>query len=1212
MAIKHLFDPGKDIYRTIEKVITYNASQEARLKAEISEYIVTESIEEQFEKLLGRMQLAMDVGGENEVGVWVAGFYGSGKSSFTKYLGLALDEKVEVDGVRFLRHLQDRLNRPQTKALLTTVANRFPAAVVLLDLASEMLAGATMEDVSTVLYYKVLQWAGYSQNLKVAALERKLQKDGRYDEFKQRIQDDLGVSWSEVQNDPLVIDSLIPELAHDLYPQLFRSAAAFSTETGDIVRFENDRVKEMIEIAREVTGKQYIIFIVDEVGQYVASRPNLILNLDGLAKNLKSIGGGKVWIVGTAQQTLTEDDPRAALNSPELYKLKDRFPIQIELESSDIKEICYRRLLGKSPEGERTLGALFDRHGQALRHNTKLQDARYYDADFDRTTFVNLYPFMPAHFDVLLHLLGALAKSTGGIGLRSAIKVVQDILVEGPDGQTPVADHEVGWLATTVTLYDALHQDIRRAAPSIHKAVEKVRIRFHDSAIHQEVAKTVAVLQILGNMPVTAQNIAGLMHPDIAAPSRREQIDAAIRELIAEPLVPFGEQDGNLSFFSEKLNDIDQERAQIPLRSTDTRRIQNEALREAFSPLPTTRLQNTLAVTAGLKVMSGSSTTSLAGEREPVQLVVEFVAPQDYDTARARLVDEARQRNAQSTIFLLGRSIPDIEERVAEIYRCQEIVHRYRNDPDQEVREYCASQTDRAVRLGREIEHLIKRQLGQGSFIFRGPITAADSLDHDVLEAAKKLLAQDVAEQVFDRYKEAPIRAETVLAEKFLRAPTLKAITTAIDPLGLVVISGATPKIKTDHKALISIRDYIDKNGTVDGKRLSDYFGNAPFGWSPDTLRYLVAALLVGGEISLKVSGRDVTVNGQQALDALRTNNSFKTVGVTLRDSKPSMEVLARAADRLRELTGEDVIPLEVDISKAATRHFPALQLRYGPLAEKLDRLDLPSGDMVRSLTRELAEVLQTDGSDAPKRLGGELSSLYEGLKWAAEADRALQNGLEATVRDLQEYRREILALPDSGIPGQLRSALADELTQIGERLSRDNFHQHAADLNSALTRIKTRTREAVGTLASAQQATVKEAQQELQRVSGWSELTQAEQAGELAQLESVLVQPTADLRGLRQLMNQDYTIQSRASMLKRRVEQLGHDRQLARLKDERDRAIKDGKPKLSRTVSIPGVITEVRQVDELIQQLQALKTELNVYSDIEVTISIEEAAHAR
>jgi effector-binding domain-containing protein len=79
MQIKSLFDPSKDIYRNIEKVITYTASQEVRLKAEITEYIVTESIEDQFERLLTKMQQAMDVGGENEVGVWVSGFYGSGK-----------------------------------------------------------------------------------------------------------------------------------------------------------------------------------------------------------------------------------------------------------------------------------------------------------------------------------------------------------------------------------------------------------------------------------------------------------------------------------------------------------------------------------------------------------------------------------------------------------------------------------------------------------------------------------------------------------------------------------------------------------------------------------------------------------------------------------------------------------------------------------------------------------------------------------------------------------------------------------------------------------------------------------------------------------------------------------------------------------------------------------------------------------------------------
>ncbi|HPB76381.1 MAG TPA: BREX system P-loop protein BrxC, partial [Chromatiaceae bacterium] len=413
MTIRALFDPSKDIYRTIEKVITYDSAQERRLKAEISEYVVTESIEEQFRKLLDRMHLAMETGGENEIGVWVSGFYGSGKSSFTKYLGLAFDDRCTIDGTPFIKHLQDRLHQPQTKALLGTVAQRFPAAVVMLDLASEMLAGATMEDVTTVLYFKVLKWAGYSDNLVVADFERHLERDGRLAELETRIASQFpGRTWADVHNSPLLVSALLPRIAHEFYPELFTTPTAFMAEMKGWTKSQDQQIQEMLAIVRAKSGKQNILFIVDEVGQYVAARDNLILNLDGLAKNLKRLGDGKVWIIATAQQTLTEDDPRAALNSDKLFKLKDRFPIQIDLESSDIKEICYRRLLGKSPAGETELGKLFNAHGQALRHHTQLDDAKFYDADFSPASFTNLYPFLPAHH--LQHL--------GEVG---AVRIVQ-------------------------------------------------------------------------------------------------------------------------------------------------------------------------------------------------------------------------------------------------------------------------------------------------------------------------------------------------------------------------------------------------------------------------------------------------------------------------------------------------------------------------------------------------------------------------------------------------------------------------------------------------------------------------------------------------------------------------------------------------------------------------------------------------------------------
>jgi hypothetical protein len=1209
-TIRSLFDPARAIDRTIEKVITYDISQAARLKTEISEYIVTDSIETQLLKLLEAISAAIDAGDANgaemliEIAVWLSGFYGSGKSSFSKYLGLAFDDRCRIDGLPFLKHFQDRLNRPQTKALLATVTKRFPAAVVMLDLASEMLAGATMEDVSTVLYFKVLQWAGYSRNLKVAAFERQVEQDGRTQELHERLAADLpGATWAHIQNNPLAIDALIPKIAHAMYPTLFPDGRAFSSSTEGYFQFEDQRVQEMIDIVRARSGKPNVIFIIDEVGQYVGSRDNLILNLDGLAKNLKRLGRGRVWLIATAQQTLTEDDPRAAINSDKLYKLKDRFPIQIDLESSDIKEICYRRLLGKSPAGDAVLDTLFDAHGQALRHNTKLQDAKYYDADFSKDSFIKLYPFLPAHFDILLHLLGALAKSTGGIGLRSAIKVIQDVL-KGEGGSKAMADQPIGWLATTVTLYDELEKDIRRAFTSIHQAVGKIQIRFPDSPLHQDIAKSVAVLQILGNLPVSVQNVASLMHPSVTAPSLLDAVRQAVDDMLGDVHVPLGEKDGRLVFLSEKLRDIEQERGAIALRTVDVKRIFNDALRESYDPLPRVSLHGTMAVATGLKVQDGSAIASLAGEQNTIQTVVELVPAGDYEAAKTRMLDDSRSRAGRNIIGLLARSNPDLGDLANDIYRCQRIAELHRNEPDQEVKDYCTGQLDRAAKLATQLRSKIKQTLQAGSFVFRGQATAVSALDADLLSAAKKLLA-DVADQVFDRYVEAPVRAGTDTAEKFLKVANPAAIGSSLDPLGLVQTVAGRASFKTDHKAMISIRDYIDKRGTIDGKRLLDDFGNDPFGWSPDTTRYILAAMLMAGEIKLKVSGREVTAAGQQAIDALKTNNAFKHIGVALRDERPSIETLGRAAERLTELVGDMVIPLEQEIGKAAAKHFPRFQHDYGSLAEKLDGIGLAGGERIRTLNQDIADVLFTDASDAPQRLGAETSALYDNLTWALDVKRALDNGLDATLRDLQAHRRDIDALPDTGVPGELRRELAEDLETLSERLGKEDFYKHATDFNSQLTHVKARVRDAVIRLSEQQRLRLKEGVEDLQRIPEWEELTQEERGNVVARLDRLALTGTPDLAGLKKLLARDYDINSTLEDLKRFIQRDGQERVRQRVEDERADYVEKGPGKLTKSIAVPLNIRSAADLDALILELQAIKAQLGLYAGLDIRITL-------
>ncbi|WP_419206703.1 BREX system P-loop protein BrxC [Photobacterium leiognathi] len=1204
--IRTLFDVTKGLDRRIEKVITYGSNNEQNLKAEISEYVVTDHLCESMHELLERMQTAMNSNDENEIGVWVSGFYGSGKSSLSKYIGMALDDQITIEGVPFLQHFSDRIRDVRTKALLNTVAKRFPASVVMVDLASEQSAGASMEDVATVLYNKVLKWAGYSRNLKVASFERRLKKDGRYEEFEALFSEMLdGETWDNYQDDPSVVDFIVPELAHQMYPKFWPHSDSFKTDHEEIVFTVEQQAQEIIDIVRETSEKEYCIFIFDEIGNYVGPREKLIFKLQGFAQIIKQLGKGKVWLFGTAQQTLAEDDKSAALNSPELYKLIDRFPIDIRLKSSDIKEICYLRLLGKSAAGEEHLKSLFQNHGQSLRHSTKLEGNKFYEADVDEKAFVNLYPFLPAHFELLLNLLGVLAKSTGGIGLRSAIKVVHDVLVEGAADQLPIADQNIGWLASSVTLYDALEKDIGVAFATKHKAVARLQqSNWFESETHWGVAKTVALLEILNNLPITRNNVAALMHSDVTAQSQKDSINQAIEDLINDPKVPLAEKDGELCFFSERLNDIEQERHQLRLPSVELRKITSNALKEVMSPLPSVSLNGSLSVQTGIKYHNDSGVVAqLNGDRNSIQTIIEFVSPTDFEASRTRLVDASRHNT--SDIYLLARTAPDVDDLINETHRCQEIASRYRNEAEKEIKDYCKAQNDRAINLIEQIQTKLRRSLVNGEFIFRGNASAVEGHNQELLEANKKHLL-DAAKQVFDRYQEAPIRVNTNIAEKFMRADNLSVITSDIDPLGLVIKSGGSYNINENHQAITSIKDYIETRGGVDGKVLSDYFARPPFGWSQDTLRYLISAMFVGGIVKFKVSGTELTSSGQKAIEAIKSNNTFKNIGVNVRDDKPSMEVLMSASLRLTELTGMDVFPMEDDISKAAVKYFNKAQHDFGSLAEKLRSMGVPGSDRADSLSQDLADMLLSDCSEAPQRLGAEESQVFKSLQWATAVQLSFKQGLDVTLRALKSLIEAIDGLPSSGIPGQLKTDVAEEVSVFADQIKKSDFYEHSADFNSTFTRLKSSVSSAVGSLQVEQEKRVEQAQAEVANHIDWHELTQDEKDLELKRFDNLVTQASQDINGLKQLLSQEYNISQKLKEVNASVSQKAQVKRAQRVAEEKAKYQNEGKVKVERKVTIPKRVTQKAELDQLIQILLQLKGDLELNSEIEIHLDFE------
>ena len=163
--IRDLFD--QDINRRIEKVIQYQTKQDELLRQEVAEYVATDAVQGNLERLLDRIDDGFSAASGAEIGVWVSGFYGSGKSSFTKYFGYALDSGVTLGAESFRVTYKNRLTNHPLAQRLETVATRHDPVVILLDLSVDAIARNNTMSVSSVVFSRVLTWAGYSKDPKL-------------------------------------------------------------------------------------------------------------------------------------------------------------------------------------------------------------------------------------------------------------------------------------------------------------------------------------------------------------------------------------------------------------------------------------------------------------------------------------------------------------------------------------------------------------------------------------------------------------------------------------------------------------------------------------------------------------------------------------------------------------------------------------------------------------------------------------------------------------------------------------------------------------------------------------------------------------------------------------------------------------------------------------------------------------------------------------
>lgn len=1184
-TIKSLFDENLTFERRVEKVITFSNRREDILKNEARDYVLTDNLTSEYERLLNFFDDAQSGNGSPDCCTWLSGFYGSGKSSFAKYFGLCFDPGSKVGGQPFHELFTARFESNTLRQRIKVLTQKYNTAVFLLDLAAQGVAGANNTPISTLLFDQVCAWAGYPSDRKVADLTARLELDGHLDAFKTKVSEISGISYEELIDQPIVLIQVASVLAHEYYPQIWKSEEAFMMASSISTVNDQDRVRQMLDLIEKKTETRRVLFIIDEVGHFLSNNQNLINNLDGLAKNLKEVGEGRAWMIATAQQTIPKTGP--------LFGLLDRFPIKIDLKASDIREITHKRLLKKSADGVDTLKAAFQENGQRLTLSTKLSGSGC--DTFPALTpasFVDFYPLLPQQFELLIEAIRSLARTHGGVGLRSAIRCVEEILINNHRGGVPLIAEEFGTLITAADIYTVLEKDIVSVAREITLHVESVSSTYGINSAEHQVAMTIAVLQQIDGFPVSRSNVAALLHPRVDAKPMHDEINAAINILLANPLIPIGESaEKNLSFLSEVVSQVEKERSTIIATSTHRDTVQSKVLQELFSRPPKTIIEGTKTVDSGIVFFDGNREQEIVGSDKDIKFLLRLVDESSMESVRNELVHESLSSQNQAKIYICAATPANINNALAEVYKSEEIRRMHRNHPDQEVGRYLDGQLQVVNQKRIEIGQSLREAFTSGWFIFRGQSIAVDTVGAD-LEASTKAKLTEVAGQVFHHYPKAAINVAASVAEAFLRTSDISQITSARDPLKLVTIQGTATEVNTKHPALAEILSFFQRHPNPDGKRILTEFSNPPYGWNNETTRYLLAALFYAQKIKLKVNGTELTVVGEQSLDAFKNNTSFNRVTVNPNNEEEPAEVRQAAAARLKELTGEQVIPLPQRIAEIATKYLPRFQSEILGIPLQVQPLGVDTERLSR-LQRSLSEALMGDGAGATLLFGAAESELYDDLVWARALKAALKLGALDVLKELAELNRQVTGLGQLSLMPELQEAWVQQSGDALKKVKQGSFVSDVPGLAQKLEDLKLIVNEHCGRYCAEQKSQAKDQMESLLSSPDFKALDETSQETYRAKAESAMPYLDATISGIQSAPQVMLGTLNKLQQIRSQIQAAATPKP-APTPQPTPTPTPPPKPAPgAKTSSIPRTLKTTRDLDQLIAQLETLREQL-------------------
>lgn len=1082
--IKTLF--ANDIHRRIEEVIKVDQTDEEIIRDEIAEYVVTDAIRTHYTGIFEAYREAPNKPTDG-VSIWVSGFFGSGKSSFAKMLGLAVANRT-VAGESAAERFAERTGDTKLQVLLKAINEKIPTHAVIFDVSTDRGIRSGNQTLTEIMYGLFLQSLGYAKDLDLSELEIGLEEEGQLQKFEDEYKRLFKKEWATEKGKVAFALSEASRVLHSLDPDTYPIADSWVKAVKNKADITPGKLAERAgELMKRRKPGLSLMFVVDEVGQFVARDVQKMLDLQAIVQQLGVKGRGKHWVVVTSQEKLGElvsglDDKKI-----ELARLMDRFPLQVHLEPSDISEVTSRRVLSKNAAAQTALGKLFDEHRGRLTEHTRLT-ADIKLPEVTREAFIDLYPLLPYQIDLIIQVVsglrtqGGASRHVGGAN-RTIIKLAQQLLI---NPAVNLADGMLGDLARLDHVYDLVEGNIGSEVRAKIAAISKVV----DHPLAQPVAKVICLLQYVKSVRRSAENIAAALQGSVGGDSQLASVKEALRALEAAHQVRHGDDGYRIPTPAE--DDWERLRNGISPRPGDSHRLYQEVLSAFWQPQPSHTLFDTKTFKAGLAIHGREIT---AGDMIFQLHLAED--GKDFDALAAEL--RTRSQHERKHVFWAIALTDSIDRQTVELFRSKEMLARKeRETKGEDTPALIAEERVRLRRHGDELRRLLRAASLSGRIHFRGNDRSPTDRATDVGKTAAEVLGQ-VLPEVFDRFKEAAAKPTDVKkgTDALFTAENLQGLPSVFGGIGLLRDEKGKTVFRTNSGPLKEVLDRTEERAnygdTASGRYLTDEFAKEPFGWDFEVVRLLVLSLLRAGKIEATSKGQTLdTVTGVEARDTFSNNNLFRQA--SFRPKKGiEFEELVKASEAFSDTFGSEVKELNAgvivaELRKEVARHEDTVASTFATLAAHR----LPGGAMLEGSIGQMKAILRGSEDNAIATFITSHRAIKDAIKRAVELEQVLS---EPRLHDLERARKAQGTLwsflsqePDISDDLRTRAAALDDL------LARETFFKELASIEQHTKALETEYQKRFDEALDARVAAYTKAFDKLVKTAGWSEIDEGQQ----------------------------------------------------------------------------------------------------------------------